>query len=145
MWYWVGVKSCMISCMILFMKWMRFIYDVMHGIMNIMVSYRISYMMSYVFMLISYKISFIISNKILYCHVWYHNDPFLGYSDIVKKLWYNVVIMISCMISSFWQYHSHLPVSCAIFYDFAYDIICISYKICYDIRILWYDSWHQSI
>ena len=30
-------------------------------------------------------------------------------------------------IVSFRQYHSHLPVSCAIFYDFAYDIIYISY------------------
>ncbi len=77
----------------------------------------------------------------------------LRYSDIVKKICshisYHIAIMISCMISYLFDniivILTHLPIPCAIFYDFAHDIIYISYKICYDISILWYDSWHQSI
>ncbi len=60
--------------------------------------------------------------------------------------------MISCYIYdimydiiSFWQHHSHLPVSCAILFHIAYDFIYISYEICYDISMLWYYSWHHSI
>ncbi len=38
-----------------------------------------------------------------------------------------------------------LPFLCYFVYDFAYNIIYISYEICYDISMLWYYSWHQSI
>ena len=52
----------------------------------------------------------------------------------------------------FWQYHiwyhnsvGFLAFLALFFCDIAYDIIYTLYEISYDISVLWYDSWHQSI
>ena len=74
---------------------------------------------------------------------------FLSYSDIVKKLWYHVWyhsdIMISCMISYFFDnIIVTYPFLALFFCDIAYDVIYISYKMCYDFGMLWYCSWFWS-
>ena len=56
-------------------------------------------------------------------------------SDIIVFLWYHIwyhkVIDFSAFLALF-------------FCDIAYDIIYISYKMCYDIGMLWYWSWFWS-
>ena len=122
----------MISYMKLFLP--GYIYDIINDIIYFM----ISYMISYVFILISYSISYMISYKNLWYHVWYHIYPFLA------LLWYCQKDMISYMISycnydiiydiiTFFQYHSHLPVSCAMF-----SWYCLRYHIHFIENLLWY-------
>ena len=125
----------MISYMKLFLP--GYIYDIIYDIIYFM----ISYMISYVFILISYSISYMISYKNLWYHVWYHIYPFLA------LLWYCQKDMISYMISycnydiiydiiSFFQYHSHLPVSCAIIMPYQ-----IRYHIHITQNLLWYQNY----
>ncbi len=97
----------------------------------------------------------------MHYHIWYHRKTydimydiiltsFLRYYDIVKKIWYHIWYHITSMIS--WM-NSYLidnimviyPFLALFFCDIAYDFMYISYKLCYDISILWYYSWHHSI
>ena len=108
-------------------KWYHIFYDIIYDIIC--------------FILISYSISYMISYKNLWYHVWYHIYPFLA------LLWYCQKDMISYMISyfnydiiydiiSFLQYHSHLPVSCA---------IIMPYQIRYHIHIIQNLPWYQYL
>jgi hypothetical protein len=67
------------------------------------------------------------------------NDIICFYANIIKNVIYDIIQkpMISCMVSHLFDNIMVIyPFLAILFYDFAYDIIYISYKICYDISIL---------
>ncbi len=119
--------SLVISGMTLFLK--RYIYDIIYDIINVM----ISFMISYVFKRISFTISYMISYKNLWYHVWSHIYPFLETcATLILSKRYDIIYDIIF----FWQDHSHLPVSCAIFMCY-----CLQYHIHIIHNLLWYQNY----